>query len=148
MCATLTHYIPPTRYVPTTTLGLQLTTNGSLMVLQVMSVWCEGKKEDWFCTHRVAAPCNSCSSCIPLLAHFNLCTSASFTNTLCSLLPQSAKYFTASTSQHKLCKDCRVERNFKTCKSHHPATLNCALPPHPLFMSSSPTPSSKRNVAA
>jgi len=25
--------------------------NGSTTVLQVMSVWCEGRREDWFCTH-------------------------------------------------------------------------------------------------
>jgi len=50
------------------------------MVLQVMSVWCEGRKEDWFCTHigwrplRTASVFGSLlyllvSTCVPPLLH-------------------------------------------------------------------------------
>jgi len=32
------------------------TSSGGTCQLQVMSVWCEGRKEDWFCTHMGGGP--------------------------------------------------------------------------------------------
>jgi len=45
----------------------------SLMALQVMSVWCEGRKEDWFCTHMGWGPLRTASALASLL-HFLVST--------------------------------------------------------------------------
>jgi len=39
----------------------------TLMVLQVMRVWCEGRKEDWFCTHIGWRPLRTASALASLL---------------------------------------------------------------------------------